>query len=300
MTTVDPSARPPVAPGIVLAVGIAAISTGAIFVRLAEAPALVTAAYRVGLASLILAPAACWYGRLELAGLGRRDVGLALMAGIFLALHFATWIASLDHTTVANSVVLVNTNPIWVGLLGPVFTHERIQRGTMGAIVLSVIGAVIIGWGDLAAGGGALYGDALALAGGICAAVYLLIGRNLRVRVSLLTYIFLCYGSAALVLWATVLIMQLEFTGFSPSTWAAFGGMAVCSQLVGHSSYNWALRWLRTSTVAVSLLGEPIGASLLAWWLFNEPLTLVKIAGGGLILTAIVMVAREEARRTAS
>jgi drug/metabolite transporter (DMT)-like permease len=299
MATMDPTGAPPVSPLVVLTVGIAAISTGAIFVRLADAPALVTAAYRVGLATLLLVPAVGFKSRGELAGINRKDVGLAFMAGFFLALHFATWIASLDHTSVANSVVLVNTNPIWVGLLGPVLTSDRIRRGTFGCILLSVAGAAIIGWGDFAGGGSALYGDALALVGGVCAAVYLLIGRNLRARVSLLTYIFLCYGSAAVLLWGAVLTLGREYTGFSATTWAAFGGMAVFSQLVGHTSYNWALKWLRTSTVAVSLLGEPIGASLLAWIIFREPLTIGKIVGGGLILTAIFLVAREEIRAAA-
>ncbi len=290
-------AGPSVSPLLVLSLGVVAISFGAIFVRLAEAPALVTAAYRVGLASALLAPAACFRCRGELTGLGRRDIGLAFLAGFFLALHFATWIASLDYTSVANSVVLVNTNPIWVGLLGPLLTSDRLQRRTVGCILLSVIGAFIIGWGDFTAGGRALYGDALALAGSVCAAFYLLIGRNLRARVSLLTYIFLCYGSAAVLLWIAVLGLQLAYTGFSTATWAAFGGMAVFSQLVGHSSYNWALKWLRTSTVAISLLGEPIGASILAWILFGEALTVAKLIGGGLILVAIYLIAREEVRQ---
>jgi drug/metabolite transporter (DMT)-like permease len=111
-----------------------------------------------------------------------------------------------------------------------------------------------------------------------------------------LAYIFLCYGSAAIVLWAAVLSLGVAHTGFSAVTWAAFGGMAVLSQLVGHTSYNWALKWIRTSTVAVSLLGEPIGASLLAWLLFGETLTIAKLVGGGLILSAIYLVARDEAR----
>ena len=289
--------RPPVSPLIVLSIGVAAISTGAIFVRLADAPALATAAYRVGLASAVLLPAASVYSRTELKRLQRKDIGLAITAGFFLALHFATWIASLDYTSVANSVVLVNTNPIWVGLLGPLLTRDRIRRSTLGCIGLSVAGAAIIGWGDFATGRQALLGDALALGGGLSAALYLLIGRNLRARVSLLAYIFLCYGSAAIILWAAVLGLGVAHTGFSPTTWAAFGGMAVLSQLVGHTSYNWALKWLRTSTVAVSLLGEPIGASLLAWLIFGEALTMAKIAGGGLILAAIYLVARDEARR---
>ncbi len=294
MAAPNGDAGPSVPPLLVLSLGVVAISFGAIFVRLADAPALVTAAYRVGLASILLAPAACWRQRRELAGLGRRDAALAFLAGFFLALHFATWIASLDYTSVANSVVLVNTNPIWVGLLGPLLTGERLRRRTAGCILLSVLGAFIIGWGDLATGGAALYGDALALAGGVCAAFYLLIGRNLRARVSLLAYILLCYGSAAGFLWIAVLALGFEFTGFSATTWAAFGGMAVFSQLMGHSSYNWALKWLRTSTVAISLLGEPIGASILAWLIFGEVLTAAKLVGGVLVLTAIYLIAREE------
>ncbi len=287
-------AGPPVPPLLMLSLGVVAISFGAIFARLADAPALVTAAYRVGLASILLAPAACWRSRTEFAGLNRRDVALASLAGFFLALHFATWITSLDYTSVANSVVLVNTNPIWVGLLSPLLTKERLGRRTAGCILLSVIGAFIIGWGDLATGGAALFGDALALAGSVCAAFYLLIGRNLRARVSLLGYILLCYGSAAVFLWLAVLGLGFEFTGFSATTWAAFGGMAVFSQIVGHSSYNWALKWLRTSTVAISLLGEPIGASILAWMIFGEALTAAKLVGGALVLTAIYLIARKE------
>lgn len=296
MSARNASGSPPVSPMVVLSIGVAAISTGAIFVRLADAPALATAAYRVGLASVLLLPAASIYSRAELKRLHRKDIGLAIMAGFFLALHFATWIASLDYTSVANSVVLVNTNPIWVGLLGPLLTGDRIRRRTFGCIGLSVVGAAVIGWGDFSTGGQALLGDALALAGSLSAALYLLIGRNLRARVSLLAYIFLCYGSAAIFLWAAVLSLGVAHTGFSTQTWAAFGGMAVLSQLVGHTSYNWALKWLRTSTVAVSLLGEPIGASLLAWLLFGETLTIVKFAGGGLILAAIYLVARDEVR----
>jgi len=128
-----------------LSIGVVAVSTGAIFVRIADAPALVTAAYRVGIASLVLLPLAWINVRKELTTLSVRDVGLAVAAGAFLALHFATWIASLDYTSVAASVILVNTNPIWVGLLTPLLTSDRIQTGTVLCILLSVLGATIIG-----------------------------------------------------------------------------------------------------------------------------------------------------------
>jgi drug/metabolite transporter (DMT)-like permease len=281
-----------------LFIGVVAVSTGAIFVRMADAPALVTAAYRVGIASLVLLPLAWVKIRKELAALTGRDLKLVVAAGVFLALHFATWIASLDYTSVAASVILVNTNPIWVGLLTPLLTKDSIQTRTVGCILLSVLGATIIGWGDVTIGGQALWGDALALAGSICAAFYLLLGRKLRRRINLLSYIVLCYGSAAVFLWTAVLVSGQRITGFSTTTWAAFGGMALCSQLVGHTSYNWALKWVRTSTVAISLLGEPIGASILAYFLFNEVLTGQIFIGGGLILLAIYLTGRLKGRRS--
>jgi drug/metabolite transporter (DMT)-like permease len=276
--------------------GVVAVSTGAIFVKAADAPALVTAAYRVGIAALVLLPLAWFSVRRELMALGAREVGLALAAGAFLALHFGTWIASLDYTSVANSVVLVNTNPIWVGLLTPLLTRDRLRAATIGGIGLSVLGGVVIGWDGLTSGGAALWGDALALMGGVFAALYLLMGRRLRRGLSLLAYIFLCYGSAAVFLWAAVALSGQPVTGFSTGTWGAFAGMALFSQLVGHTSYNWALKWFSTATVAISLLGEPIGASILAYLIFDEALTFATSLGCGLILLAVYLAARSEAR----
>jgi drug/metabolite transporter (DMT)-like permease len=195
----------PFNPSLALISGILAVSTGAIFARLAEAPALVIAAYRVGLASLILAPIAWWQVRDELLGLEKKEYLLAGLAGLFLACHFGTWISSLNYTSVANSVVLVNTNPIWVGVLTPLISKDRLSWMTRIGIVISVIGGVIIGFGDFAIGRQALWGDFLALLGSVCAAMYLLLGRNLRQKLSLLAYIVLCYGSAAIILWGDLL-----------------------------------------------------------------------------------------------
>jgi drug/metabolite transporter (DMT)-like permease len=276
--------------------GVLAVSTGAIFARLAEAPPLVIAAYRVGLASLVMAPFVWWRSRGELLRLSARDFGLAALAGLFLALHFGTWISSLQYTSVANSVILVNTNPLWVGLLTPFISKDRVSRLTKIGIVLSVIGGAIIGAGDFAPGVGTLFGDFLALAGSVCAACYLLLGRTLRRKLTLLAYVMICYGSAAVILWATVLALRLPVTGFSGRTYAAFVGMALISQIIGHSSYNWALRWFSTGLIAVSLLGEPIGATILAYLLFDEGLSWGKAAGGLLILCAIYLAGRGEER----
>ena len=285
---------PPFNPYMALIWGVMAVSTGAIFARLADAPALVIAAYRVGLATLVIAPIAWWKAGSELRRLTRRDLLLTAVSGLFLAMHFATWISSLNYTSVANSVVLVNTNPLWVGLFTPLITRERIRPAVAIAILLSVAGGVVIGIGDFASGSQALLGDGLALAGSICAAVYLLLGRNLRKNLSLLAYIFVCYGSAAVILWVLVLSLGLPISGFSGGTWACLWAMALFTQLVGHSSYNWALKWFSAGLIAISLLGEPIGSTILAYFIFDEGLTWSKFAGGALILCAIYLSARYE------
>jgi len=287
---------PPFNPYFALIIGVFAVSTGAIFARLADAPALVIAAYRVGLASLILAPLAWFKARHEIAALSKQDLKLAAVSGFFLAMHFATWISSLDYTSVANSVVLVNTNPLWVGLLTPLIVKERLKRATIFSIIISVIGGTIIGYGDFATGGKALLGDGLALIGSICAAIYLLLGRNLRRKLSLLPYIFICYGSAAVILWVIVLCLGLPLSGFSQTTVYALWGMALISQLTGHTSYNWALKWFSAGLIAVSLLGEPIGATILAYIIFHEGLTPHKVIGGIFILAAIYLAASSESK----
>ena len=281
---------------LALLIGIMAVSTGAIFARIADAPALVIAAYRVGIASLILAPITLWKARDEILTLSKRDLKLAVISGFFLAMHFATWISSLDYTSVANSVVLVNTNPLWVGLLTPLIAKEKVRRAALISIVISVIGGAIIGYGDFATGGKALLGDGLALAGSLCAAVYLLLGRTRRRKLSLLPYIFICYGSAAVILWIIVLSLGLPISGFSGTTVAAFLGMAIVAQIIGHSTYNWALKWLSAGLIAVSLLGEPIGSTILAYFLFDEGLSVYKFVGGGIILSAIYIAASSETR----
>ena len=279
-----------------LAVGILAISTGAIFVKLADAPSLVIAAYRVGIASVILIPIAVLKARHELQDMSASDWKTALLAGFFLSLHFAAWVASLKFTSVANSVVLVNMSPIWVGIFAPFITNEKMKPMVLVSILLSVSGALVIGLGDYALAENVLWGDCLALAGGFCTAGYLLMGRRLRQKLSLIAYVSVCYGSAAFILWSLVLLFDMQIWGFSNQTIAAFFSMALLPQLIGHSSYNWALRYFSTGFVAVSLLGEPIGSTFLAYIIFHEGLTVMKVIGGIIIMVAIYMAARSEGR----
>jgi drug/metabolite transporter (DMT)-like permease len=281
-------------PYFALIIGVTAVSTGAIFARLADAPSLVIAAYRVGIATLILVPVAWIKVKKEILNLSMNELAAATVSGFFLALHFTTWISSLEYTSVANSVVLVNTNPLWVGLLSPVIAKEKIRKAAVLSITVSVIGGVIIGVEDFHTDVEMLWGDGLALAGSICAAIYLLFGRRLRRKLSLFAYVTICYGSAALMLWTVVLIFQMKISGFNQTTWVSLGAMALITQMIGHTSYNWALKWFSASLIAVSLLGEPIGSTLLAYFIFDEGLTWPKVAGGALILSAIYIAASTE------
>lgn len=282
-----------------LALGILSVSTGSLFARLAEAPPLVISAYRIGAATLFLAPFALTRCRHEYRALSRADFLQVFLAGSLLALHFATWITSLFYTTVASSVVLVNTIPIWVGLFGPMITGDRVGRTMALAMGLVMIGGAIVGAGDFTLSGRALIGDGLALAGGISAALYFLMGRRVRGKLSLLGYIFLCYGSAALILWVLIIAMGQPLVGFPTQTWVLFAAMGLIPQILGHSAYNWALRWVSPGLVSVALLGEPLTGTFLAWLFLGEALTATKVLGGAVILVGIVLASRGESRRSA-
>ena len=280
-------------PIAVLCIGVMGVSSGAIFARMAEAHALVKSAYRLGLASMLLVPYALAFHRREYRALERRDLLLTLLSGFFLAIHFGTWISSLDYTTVASSVVLVNTIPIWVAILG-VMRGNRPTPAMWLCILLSVLGAAVVGYGDLSFSGEALIGDALAVLGAIAAAAYITCGKEVRKKLSVSPYIALCYGTAAVVMWVVVLGLGLEIRGFSAETWQAFWGMALLAQVLGHSSYNWALGYFSAGFVAIMLLGEPIGSTILAYALFDELPSAMTLVGCALLMLSIVVASRNE------
>lgn len=310
-----PTRRPAVPPIVALAFAILAVSTASIFIRYAQqyAPSLVIAAARLSIATLILSPIVFMRKRSELAHLTRRDLSLALLSGFFLALHFATWISSLEYTTVASSVVLVSTVPLWVALLAPITINESITRAVLIGMVLALLGGAIVGISD-ACGfydarlvcpnldefvrGRAFFGDILALAGALAAAGYLLIGRSLRARVSLISYIFVVYGAAALILLLFVIAAGQKLAGYPPAAYGWFLLLALLPQLIGHSTYNWALEYLSAAYVSIALLGEPIGSTILAYLLLQESPTPIKIFGAILILSGIYVASRSEMRKS--
>lgn len=294
---------------IVLVAGIFAVSTASILIRYARqagVPALVVAAYRLGLATLILSPIVLRRYRGELRNLTRRDGLAAIASGAFLAAHFATWISSLDYTTVTSSVVLVTTGPIWLALASWLILRERLTRPLVVGLIVTVLGGLIVGLSDstnFGLSGLQLWGDFLALAGAWAVAGYLLIGRSLRERMSLIAYIFIVYGTAAVILIGLALLSGASFfvdeTGapYAPVAFLWLILLAALPQLLGHSSYNYALRFLPATYVGVVSLAEPIGTSILAFLLLREAPPPLTMLGAAIILIGIAIASRPDRAR---
>ena len=290
-----------------LAGGVLIVSTASILIRWAQAegvPSLAIAAWRLTIASLLLAPLVWFKARAEIGAMPRATLGLALASGVFLALHFASWIASLQYTSVASSVALVTTNPIWITLFSVLVLHERMPGLRIAAVGLALAGSGVILWADSGVVGAAVVnsapnpalGNGLALLGSLTVCGYLLIGRKLRRGMSLLAYIGLVYGGAAVCLMAAALAGGVALSGYSGVAWLCLAGMALGPQLLGHSAFNYALKHVTPTTIALTVLGEPVGSALLAWLLFGEAIGAVKLAGMALLLGGIFLAARSEAQ----
>jgi drug/metabolite transporter (DMT)-like permease len=309
--------KPFLPPLLVIAFGILAVSTGSIFVRFAqgEAPSIVIAAYRLGLATLFIAPVALLKHRADLTNIRGENRWLGIASGIFLAFHFATWITSLEFTTVVSSVVLVSTAPLWVALLSPFTIKEPLTKPILIGLVMAFVGVIVVGISDVCIvhdaslvcpsfsefiRGEAFIGDMLALVGAWMAAGYLLIGRQLRGGISLIPYIFVVYGVAGIVLFILMLISGETVTGYSNQTYFWLILLALVPQILGHSSFNWALGYLSAAFVSITLLGEPIGSAVLAYILLDEIPTMLKMIGAILILVGIYVASRGEAKRKSS
>lgn len=286
--------------------GILFVSTASILIRYAQAEvsSLVIAAYRMAVSAIILGLI------LVLAEPGfykvytPNHIRQAFLAGSFLAVHFASWITSLEYTSVASSVVLVTTTPLWVSILSPIVLKEKVGVNVIFGLVLAMVGGVVVGLSNVCSftdgkilcdsfslilSGKELLGNLLALLGAFMAAGYILVGRRLRQNLSTLSYTFVVYGFSAIWLVLVVILRGENLFSYSSNTFLILFLLALIPQVLGHSLFNWALRFLPASAVSVALLGEPIGSSLLAFVILNEPPTLLEIAGGSLILLGIVL-----------
>ena len=291
-------------PLLALGVAVAAVSTSAILVRWSHAPDLVKAFYRVVFTLAFLAPVAATRSRESYARVRPRDAGVAAASGSLLALHFAAWFESLDWTSVAASVTLVQAQPAFVAVGAWALLDERVTRESALGVAVALVGMAAMSAGELFGGVGAtaaasgprpLYGNALALVGAVAAAGYVLAGRSLRQRMALLPYVTVVYGVCAAVLLCAILLRGLPLFDYVAREWLLFAGMALGPGVLGHTVVNWALAHVESSVVSVSLLGEPVGSTLLAFVLLSETPTPWTVAGGAVVLLGIAVTVRGRA-----
>ncbi len=290
MTTSRPRALP-----LVLGAAILGISVSGPLARLSHAEPLAIAFWRLALTlvvvAAILAATGTWR---EWRALSRRDVAIAAGAGAMLALHFWSWIASLRFTTVAASVVLVNLHPLVIVTLSALFLHERPTARQVGGLGVAMLGALVVGYGDAGQGGAAsnaLLGDALAVVGAVTVGAYYTAGRSLRQRLTLWPYVALVYGACLVVVAALALATGVPLAAHPAREWLLFGGIALGPMLLGHTGFNWSLRYVPAYVVSLAILCEPVGATIIAALApgIAESPSAWTLAGGAVILAGLVL-----------
>ena len=301
-TAVPAEATPAWLPYVVLGAAVLIVSSAAIMIRIAQregVPSLSIAALRLSLAAAVLWPLVWSRNRAQVAALAPMEWLLGSFSGVFLAVHFGAWISSLAYTSVASSLALVSTNPVWIALVSWLVLREKLGRWLILGIAAAISGSALIFFSDsqlaaTPAASNALQGNILALIGSLTVCGYLLIGRKLRKSVALLPYIWLVYSSAAIVLVITALAAGSPLSGFSAIAWACLIALALGPQLLGHSAFNWALKHVSATFIAIAILGEPIGSALLAWLIFGEAFAPLQLAGFCLLLAGIYLALRAE------
>jgi len=288
--------KPKFNPYLVLAIGVMAVSTSAIFVKISSAPAGVIAFYRLFFSVLLMLPIFISKYRGELQLINKRDWGLSAVAGFFLAFHFILWFESLNYTSVASSTVLVTLQPIFAFVGTYFFFKERLSLKAILAGFIAVIGSVIISWGDFKISGSALFGDILALAACALITFYLLFGQTVRKRVSLITYTFIVYTISTFVLFLYIMVTGEQLFPYPKNDWMFFLLLAIIPTLLGHTLLNWAVKWVSTSVISVAILFEPVGATVLAYNVIGETISLSQVIGGLVVLLGISLFIYDERR----
>jgi drug/metabolite transporter (DMT)-like permease len=289
---------PPRGDAMLIVIALMAVSTSGPLMAATAAPALAIAFWRNALAGAVLLPTAFLRARDELRGLDGRERRLALLAGLFLALHFATWVPSLTYTSVASATALVATQPVWAALIAQRQGHAVGRRIWVG-IAVAVAGAVLLTGADLHVSGRALVGDLLAVAGGATAALYMTAGSEVRRSVSTTTYTAVCYSAAALMLLVVCVAGRQPLTGYDAATWLKLLAITAGAQLLGHSLFNVVLRTTSPTVVSLTLLLEIPGAALIAAVFLGQTPSLLAIPAAALLVLGLGLVIRASTRDTA-
>ena len=277
--------------------GVLSMSLAAIFIRLADAPPLTVAAYRMGIAAIVVGVLAGVAARHQFTTIRRPDLLLLVGSGVFLAAHFALWITSLSHTSVASSVLFVTTTPIFVAVAGHFYLSDKLGWLTTAAVIVSIAGGVIIAAGDWAEGERHLYGDALALAGAVAVAGYLLVGRRVRSSIPTLPYIAVVYAVAAVVLIIGAVASGSQMLGLPAESYFWMATAALVPQVIGHSLINWALGHWPAVNITLAVRAEPVIAALAAIPVLGEIPAWTVIPGGAMLLLGVYLVIHSEARQ---
>ena len=289
---------PPFNPHAAVVIGVITVSASAILVRLAdEAPAAIIANYRLLFAALLMLPIILMKYRHEFKKISNKDWILSIFAGIFLAAHFILWFESLNYTSVASSVVLVSLQPIFAFLGTYLFFKERFSSGAIISMLIALFGSIIISWGDFQISGLALFGDILALLGAITVTASFLMGPSARRNLSLMTYTFLVYGIASIALILYNVVLQNDFTGYPADHWWLFLALAIFPTFLGHSLFNWALKWLSTATISMGIVFEPVGATILAYFILGEVVTWSQLLGGAIVIFGLFLFIMSTTRK---
>ena len=285
--------KPVFPPNLALIVSVIAVSTASILIRMSTASPIAIAAYRLTLSTLMIAPFFIRSGGLSrFMSSNLKDKMTLAGVGVALAFHFASWITSLEYTTVASSVIFVHIDPIFVAVVSHFLLGDRLDRGTLLGMVIAFIGTVIIAWGDAGMGDVTLYGDLLALIGGIMLGIYLLAGRKLRQELDLVSYVTPVYAFSALVLVLMGVVTGSPMGPYPNSEYVLFMAIALVPMIFGHTVYNWTLKYISAPVVSISLLGEPIGATILAALFLGENPSTYTLIGGVITLAGIYQCVR--------
>ncbi|MBE6113193.1 MAG: DMT family transporter [Peptococcaceae bacterium] len=283
-------------PMIMIVIGVLGISLSAIFVKYSTAPSAVTAAFRLGWTVLLMSPVV-WAKREvreELLHVNKRELGLSVLSGLFLAIHFVLWFESLQHTSVASSTSIVCTEVIWVALGFCLFLKGTLSKQAVLAIIIAFAGSVVIAYSDSSAGGAHLYGDILALVSAVAVAVYTLLGRIVRNNVSTSVYTYVVYVSCAAVLLGTCMVQSYPLFGYGMSAVIVGLLLSVFSTILGHSIFSWCLKYFSPAFVSASKLCEPVAASIMAVFLFRELPSVLQIFGGAMIIGGVYYYSKIE------
>ena len=276
-------------PYVAIAIGVISVSLSAIFVKLSSAESAVIAFYRMLFSVLIMSPVFLLKYKSELKLLQKRDWLFSIVAGVFLAFHFILWFESLNYTSVASSTVLVTLQPIFAFIGTYLFFKEKVAFQSIVAVIVAISGSLLISWGDFRVSGAALYGDGLALIACAFITGYLLFGQDVRKRLSLMTYTMVVYSVSTITLFFYVLFMGQSFGPYESNDWLLFVMLAIVPNLLGHTLFNWSLKWVSTNAISIAILFEPVGAAILAFFIFNEKLILSQVIGGIIVILGILM-----------